>query len=234
VIPDANIPALIEDPLPECDMPRSEEITEEGFGGFRDTHLIGRVLLSDAKAVVDQEATVLEELDRVAHSPEEFEALARAVEDGDRGSLGDGLRDRFMESTLVDLAAPEDDFDQLGSLEVGVAGLVQALSAMRCLTAASCRSHVDPLSWSDCPVVFFAAPTWRVEVLAGLVRTTGCGLAADRGLIKIYGSSIRQTHALARLILDERVRFRRRPGRSPGPRADGDQLSLIDDASNGA
>ena len=53
-------------------------------------------------------------------------------------------------------------------------------------------------------------------------------------MIKIYGSSVRRTHALARLILDERIRFRRRPGSRRGPRADGDQLSLIDDASDTA
>jgi hypothetical protein len=80
-----------------------------------------------------------------------------------------------------------------------------------CLTAASCRWHSRDRSWSDCPVVFFAAPAWRLELLAELIADTGCGLHADRGVLAIYAPSIVQVHALGERIVTERGRFRRKP-----------------------
>lgn len=80
-----------------------------------------------------------------------------------------------------------------------------------CLTAASCRWHSRDRSWSDCPVVFFAAPAWRLELLAELIAGAGCGLVADRGMLTIYAPSIVQMHALGERVVAERGRFRRKP-----------------------
>lgn len=126
----------------------------------------------------------------------------------------------------------ERDFSPFGGLEAGVAGLCNALSVVGCVTAASCRTHATPPSWSDCPVVFFAAPTWRVELLAELISAEGCGLEDERGMLKIYAPSVREMHGLAQRLLTERARFRRMPDhwrtrRSRSSTSTGTQLGLL-------
>jgi hypothetical protein len=106
----------------------------------------------------------------------------------------------------------------LDGLEIGVAGLAHALASVGCLTAASCRSHVSDRSWSDCPVVFFAAPAWRLELLADLIAAAGCGLEADRGMLPIVAPSIVHMHALGEKIVAERGSFRRKPDHWRSPR----------------
>jgi len=84
-------------------------------------------------------------------------------------------------------------------------------------------------SWSDAPVVFFAAPEWRVELLAELVSHAGCGLGADRDMLTVYGASVWDTNGLARQILSERGRFRKKPAHwrtQPQPRTPNNQLEL--------
>ncbi|WP_158718801.1 hypothetical protein [Streptomyces sp. NRRL WC-3795] len=71
---------------------------------------------------------------------------------------------------------PEDG-SPLDALELGVAGLSYALASVGCFTAASCRSHYSDHSWSDRPVIFFAAERSTVEWLTPLVRQSGCGYA---------------------------------------------------------
>jgi hypothetical protein len=194
-------------------MPDRDEISEEGFGSFRGTWFIGRTTVQDAENVVGHEGDVLDALDRASSRADEFEHFATAAEGGDGSALSTRLAATFKASGLADLTAWEGGVDPFESLEIGVAGLTCSLSAIRCLTAASCRWHITERSWSDCPVVFFAAPTWRVELLADLIASANCGLDADRGMLKVYGRSVRDMHGLARLILDERERFRRIPDR---------------------
>src|SRR4051794_11608871 len=93
-------------------------------------------------------------------------------------------------------AIVDGELAPLDGLEIGVAGLAYALGSAGCLTAASCRWHSRDRSWSDCLVVFFAAPGWRLELLADLIADAGCGLVADRGMLAIYAPSIIQMHAL--------------------------------------
>ena len=112
---------------------------------------------------------------------------------------------------LERVVIPDSDYDPLDGLEVGVAGLSLALSAVGCLTAASCRSHPTEHSWSDYPVVLFAAPPWRVEILAQMLAPERCGLGAGRDMLSIYAASVRHMHNLAERILAERARLRRRP-----------------------
>jgi hypothetical protein len=218
-------------------MPDRDEITEEGFGFFRGTWLIGDMPVEEAEAIVRHERQLVEALDRASADPTEFEQLASSAESGEVGDIKGSLRHSFMTSGLADLIAPEDDFDPLGGLEIGVAGLTFALSSMRCLTAASCRWHLNDRSWSDCPIVFFAAPAWRVEILAELISSAHCGLDSDRDMLKVYGSSISDMNGLAATILEERVRFRRIPDRHrPKPRPTRlqiGQLELVDPASLG-
>lgn len=197
-------------------MPDPEEVSEEGFGGFRDTWYIGHVANADLKAILREEAELMRIVDAVAATPEEFEELASAIEGCDLESLPEQLREAAMREGLA--ACVDEEIAPLDGLELGVAGLAHALGSVGCLTAASCRWHSRDRSWSDCPVVFFAAPAWRLELLVGLIADAGCGLHADRGMLAIYAPSIRNMHALAETIAAERKQFRRMPDhwRTPG------------------
>jgi hypothetical protein len=192
-------------------MPASSEISEEGFGGFRNTWFLGRVPIDEASEVVADEARLIAWLDGIAQTSEEFEALAVTIESSELADMSNSLRNRAAAAGLEAVMSDPSDFAPLGGLEIGVSGLVHALSAIRCLTAASCRSHPHDRSWSDCPVVFFAAPAWRLQILAGMVGEAGCGLGIDRGILTIYAPCIREMHQLAELIVQERRRFRKRP-----------------------
>lgn len=231
VIPVAGVQPVVPSPLPTCTMPPSDEITEEGFGYFRGTWRLDHVPVREAQATVRGEAQIIERLDRAAPSPDEFELLAAAIENQTLDQLPDSLRATVLAGELAGLVTDEEDPPPLDGLEIGVAGLTHALSTIRCRTTASCRSHVTNHSWSDCPVVFFVASAWRVDLLSELVSEAGCGLGTDRDMLTAYGASIRDTHRLAERIIAERGRFtsmpdRWRPARgTPRPRQP--QLNLL-------
>lgn len=232
VIPVHDVTATVPSPVPTCSLPPSEEISEEGFGYFRGSWLLGRVAVADAESVVSEEAEILTWLDHAAGDSRAFEVLATAIEGRDAAGVAEALVVPTVPNGLDRFVGEwSDDFSPLGGLEVGVAGLSHALSAIGCLTAASCRSHATPHSWSDVPIVFFRAPTWRVELLAELMSSEACGLEERRDMLTIYAASVRDTHALARHILGERSRFRRKPerwrtGRQPSRRPHGQQMEL--------
>lgn len=192
-------------------MPVPDEISEEGFGYFRGTWFIGRVPIAEAQACIQEEAEIIEWIDKHASSPQEYEQLAAAIENSDVSLLEEPLRSRATSNGLTAWLSDDDHGAPLGGLEIGVAGLTCALSVVRCLTAASCRWHVSDQSWADYPVVFFAALHWRVEILAELVAAEACGLTGDRGMLTVYGASIHNTHQLAARVLSERGRFRKNP-----------------------
>jgi hypothetical protein len=198
---------FIADPLPVSRVPPEEEISEENWGGFHDTWYLELISVDEAREVVAYERLALERLDHAAATQEEFEALASALEWGETEGPGPGLLRKLRDEGLVELMRDPDDFGSLGGLELGVSGLVHALSAVGCVTAASCRWHGGERSWSDCPVVFFAAPAAKVETLAGHVRRTGCGLREARGFLVVEAASVVHLNALARSILEERTRF---------------------------
>lgn len=209
MIPAQDIDVDVPSPLPDAGMPDPEEVSEEGFGGFRDTWYLGRVTKGDAEAMLRDEAELMRILNAVAATAEEFEELASAIEGCDIESLPEPLRGAAMKEGLA--AFVDDEIAPLDGLEIGVAGLAYALGSAGCLTAASCRWHSRDRSWSDCPIVFFAAPAWRLELLAELIAGAGCGLVADRGMLAIYAPSIVQMHELGERIVAERGRFRRKP-----------------------
>lgn len=232
MIPRTELTPMVPSPVPTCSLPGTEEISEEGFGYFRSVWFIGRVLLSDAQSVVQEEAEMLGWLDQAAPDAEAFDVLATAIEQQHFDNVPDSLGNLEPPAGLEKFVRDGQDFAPLGGLEIGVAGLCHALSVVGGLTAASCRSHATSQSWSDCPVVFFAAPTWRVELLAELTAAEGCGLDEDRGMLKIYAPSVRETHALAERALAERGQFRKMPDRwrpqGPAPsKQTGAQLGLL-------
>jgi hypothetical protein len=230
MIPAADIKTEIPSPLPTSDMPSVEENSEEGYGFFRDTWWIGQLPVKEAESTVREEIDLIHLIDQLASDPDEFELLASSIEMQDLDLLPDPLRGAALECGLARFLVDED-IPPLDGLEIGVAGLACALSAIGCLTAASCRWHIGARSWSDCPVVFFAAPAWRVELLAGLASSEGCGLGSDRGMLTVYGPSISETHNLAKRILSERRRFRKVPehwrSRPKPPGSGHSQLALF-------
>ncbi len=236
MIPKADIAPEIPCSLPGCTMPSADEISEEGFGGFRGTWWIGRLRVEDAESMIAEEGALIALIDELASTPAEYEMLASSVEGQDLELLAEPLRTAAVERGLARFFAGED-ISPLDGLEVGVAGLAYALSAVGCLTAASCRGHIAQRSWSDCPVVIFAAPAWRVEILAELAALDSCGIGSEGTLLAVYAASVRQTHNLAKRILNERGRFRRKPEHSsPRPRRSSSksQLRLFPTPEDGA
>lgn len=101
MIPQADITPSVPSPLPTCTMPAREDITEEGFGYFRGTWLVGRVPVSEAHATVAYESEVIDWLDQVASSAEDFELLASAIEAGETDSIPEPLG-----ATAIDAGSP--------------------------------------------------------------------------------------------------------------------------------
>ena len=206
--------------------PKKSEISEEGFGFFRGTWFLGRPTLRVARELIHVEAEIVCLLDVTAHDSAEYELLAGAVEGrlDDPADLPDGVSVGPLASYIP---GGEDDIPPLDGLEVGVAGLTYALSAVGFLTAASCRAH-DVRSWSDCPVVFFGAHQWRAEMLVNLAQECGCGIGQARGMLTVYSRSVPALMRLAQAVVDHAVDFRHNP--DPRRRLPTGQLSLpLDD-----
>jgi len=92
----------------------------------------------------------------------------------------------------------------LPGLDLGVAGLVYALSAAGFLTIASCRGHLYPYNWSDCPVIMLRGTRERVDLLEAMLAPFSCGYTLDEahpGLLCVAGSSIIGFQSLAQTIL---------------------------------
>lgn len=197
-------------------LPRSAEITEEGYGFFQGVWFIGHAGARQAKAVLAEDRRLVQVADRHSRDDDEFEDVARALETGDAALLPE----RLSSEVPLDLAAEMDDqFPALDGLELGVAGLCFALSAVGALTAASCRGHRH--GWADHPVVYFSAPELRARVLERLVGVHRCGFTTDPnrgGLLVIEAQSVADFIALAEAVIDARREFaeariprRRRP-----------------------
>jgi hypothetical protein len=135
MIPAQDIEADVPSPLPEAGMPDPEEVSEEGFGGFRDAWYIGHVAKADMEAILREEVELMRIVDAVAATPEEFEELASAIEGCDLESLPEQLHEAAMREGLA--ACVDEEIAPLDGLELGVAGLAYPLGSVGCLTAAS-------------------------------------------------------------------------------------------------
>ncbi|MET8698258.1 hypothetical protein ABZW10_05195 [Kitasatospora sp. NPDC004723] len=196
-------------------MPPEDEISEEGYGYFRDTWDISGFSRADAAAVIEEERRLVDLLNQVTTTREEFEAVAAAMEQGDPGNLPPGFAERHPGSEILAIVGDGDrDESVVEALDIGVAGLSYALSSIGCFPAASCRSHIGERPWTDRPVVFFAAERATVQWLTPLVRDTGCGFAdgSERGrLLILEAPSISNLMDLAARIVAhaERQSFNR-------------------------
>lgn len=182
---------------------------EGGIGHFRDTWYIGDVTLEEASEVAAEEQRIIELIDQAARTSPEFDVIATAIEFGnDPDGLPDDLSPSGAVTELKELAADDGGWAAatFQGLEIGVAGLVYALNATGCVTAASCRSHRRPdrRSWASHPVVYFAAPREIARRLAPLVERAGCGFNVDGerpGLLFVEAPSITCFIRLADAVL---------------------------------
>lgn len=188
-------------------MPPEDEVSEEGYGFFRGVWDISGVTHEEARAMVEEERRLAHLVDQMSTTPKEFEAIATAVEDGAPDSLPPGFSDQYPGSEILEIVGDGDrDEGVLDSLEIGVAGLSYALSSIGCFPAASCRSHASARSWSDRPVIYFAAERPTVHWLAPLVRDSGCGFGDGSGhgeLLFVEAPSISGLMDLANQILTQ-------------------------------
>lgn len=204
-------------------MPRPADMSEEGVGYFRDTWLVRGVKAGEARDLLSLERKLATAIGGLARTAEDFDRLARAVENGfGEQEPGAGLDLTDAERDVLAPFAGADEPAELESLELGVAGLVYALAAVRIIPAASCRGHPGDQRWSDAPVVLFAATEHRANALAPLVERSGCRFEIDDArpdLLVVRGRSILSTMALAEMVLNERAAFprpRSEPA-TPGP-----------------
>jgi hypothetical protein len=188
-------------------LPDEEDVDEEGYGYFRDVWTIGEVSHEEAVSMIEEERRLVSLVDQASRTPTEFEAIAKAIEVGEPDYLPADAAQR-PDSELVQVVSNgADEGAPLDGLELGVAGVSYALTSVGCFTAASCRSHHSDHSWSDRPVVFFAAERPTVHWLVPLVKDSGCGFAdgserADRLLI-IEAPSITNLMKLAGRIVQQ-------------------------------
>lgn len=189
--------------------PGEEELnSDEGFGYFRDVWLIYDVPRALAEEVIKEEGRLVALIASLARDPRDFDQIATALEDREAQELPDWI-DGSQAYESLKLEVGPDEPSALMGLEVGVAGLVYALASAGMYPAASCRSHTER-SWSDRPVVFFAASRTRAAIVSELMQGSGCGLSVDPArpdLISVYAASIEELMALARRIMDSRQRL---------------------------
>lgn len=190
--------------------PRGDDVSEEGFGGFRDTWLIRGVGVREAKALIRVERELIDLADRYATGGGDFDAICRALEEGVADELPERLRVPCVPDEISLRVHGDDGYSPSEGLDLGVAGLVYALAAVGCWTAASCRGHPGKYAWSDHPIVAFACDRHRVAVLQPWVEQSGCGLTTDghrEGLLAVVAESVEDTMALASLVAGHRREF---------------------------
>lgn len=192
-------------------MPDEDEVSEEGYGYFRDVWAMGEVTHEEAIHMINEERRLVGLVDQGSQSHAEFEALAKALERGEPEYLPPGYASEHPSSELLQLLSElDEETPPLDALELGVAGLSYALTSIGCFTAASCRSHRSDTSWTDRPVIFFAAERPTVHWLTPMVRDSGCGFAdgserADKLLI-VEAPSITNLMDLAERIVQQAER----------------------------
>ena len=189
--------------------PSPSDLSDEGFGCFRDTWTIGRLTKREAKDQLEADRALVQLADRLADSADTYEQVAGAIESGDLEDLPDPLRGALA-PFAQELA---DGSSDLAGLELGVSGLVAVIASIGgCFTAASCRAHVGGHTWSPYPVVLLAADQFRSEQLATLVADTGCGFATDAArpeLLVIGATSVESMLDLGERILQNHRHFAR-------------------------
>ncbi|MEU5259307.1 hypothetical protein [Amycolatopsis sp. NPDC021455] len=190
-------------------IPSDDDVTEEGIGYFRDTWLIYDINPQEASVALTEDERLVNFIDSIAQTVEEYDLISAAIEENDPERL-DHLLDAGRASLVSTEINDEDDPHPLDGLEIGVAGIVSALTAAGFLTAASCRGHVGQMAWSSNPVVYVATDRRHADRVAPLVADHHCGFNIDPSrpeLLVIEAPSAREMLSLARAVLDDALSF---------------------------
>lgn len=124
--------------------PKKDDVSEEGLGGYRGTRLIQGEGVREARRVIAVERTLIALTAHLSADPGDFERVASALESEE----SETFPERLMESgALAEVEPCLGDGSPVDGLELGVAGLVYALAAAGCWTAASCRGHPGEHAW---------------------------------------------------------------------------------------
>jgi hypothetical protein len=100
----------------------------------------------------------------------------------------------------------------IGSLDLGVAGAVLALSAAGCATLVSCSGHFGKGRWSSYPMIQFATDESHAPILLELAEAAGCGMTvSEQGLLEVWALSVEPILHLAELIISRSERFAELP-----------------------
>ena len=185
--------------------PTAEDLeADEGFGYFDNTWPIYDITEAEAAELTSIDRSLSIVAGDLAATEFEFDDIATALETGSADDI-EGLRPDQLEAIAPYLT----DRVTLEGMELGVAGLVYCLAAAECIlrrvvegTQAHRRSRI--------PVVLLATDRTRAELLAPLVRDSGCGfnIAQSRGeLLAVESRSIEGTLDLANAVLRELSTF---------------------------
>lgn len=194
--------------------PKRDDISEEGFGYFRDTWLIRGVGVRAARSLMKVERDLVAVADHCSSTLQEFDDIATALESGDLDEVPESVAASAPFERVAQYYSPGERMSPVEGLDVGVAGLVCALAAVRCWPAASCRGH-GPSGWAPHPMVYLAADRHRATTLGRLVAATGCGFGMDPArdqLLVVMAPSVLEIMELASLVLDARHQFPKRRG----------------------
>lgn len=190
--------------VPTDDEVQDAEDAESGIGYFHDTWLLGQVEHDEADHLVKWEADLISTTDALARDDKEFELIAVALEWGNPEDIENSAMSQRPVWAALEEAFP-DETGFCPGLELGVAGLSYALAAVGLVPVASCRSHAEPHSWSDSPVVFVATDRPRATVLERLAAEHGCGLDCDDvnrpQFLIVTAHDIRAMNGLAAAVL---------------------------------
>ncbi|GHH44041.1 hypothetical protein [Lentzea cavernae] len=197
-------------------VPTQDDVSDEGFGFFRNTWLISDVWNEEALAALQTERELLEAVSGLSANIEEYEEIAAAVESCSISELPRHMLSRPTISTLQELVPEMSDEEPtpLEGLELGVYSAVLALNAAGFLTAASCRGHISEHAWATYPVVFFATDKARAQVLQPIASKAGCGFAIDPhrpALLTVYARSSRSMMLMAEMVMENRAQFPEEP-----------------------
>lgn len=180
-----------------------EDVLGDSLGLNRDYEPLIDTDWSEADRTTGWEREKLEELSNLATDAPSFEELVKVLEDED-----------YENAHSVD--------ERLFGLDFGVAGLALSLGAVGLVPFYSCRGH-EGYAIDRIPQVGLFGDVPRLTVLAGLARTTGCGVAAERSGVWVLGPTIAHLNNLARAVLDATEEFERCG--SPPWRAEVDRIN---------
>jgi hypothetical protein len=188
--------------------PGPDDIDEySGFGYFENVWAIADVTADQAHEIFEKDRSLCQLISSLASEEGEFDILANTVETG----VADDA-DHIQPNQLTALQPYLTELAALEGLELGVAGLVYALSAAGTYTAASCRGHPGEQAWSKCPVVLLAFDRSHARVLQPLVEGSKCGFEIDRRrpeLVSIVSNTVEATLTLAEAVMNSLSVFER-------------------------